>query len=118
FRKDGLFDKHQLELFKRLGETLCHWPVHPAMKIDRNPEVLSDRLADRSNALNDFVHARRGIYVMELGARVHLDRPVALGLSLLCSTCDFARTIAANPGIDMDSVTHSAAEQLVSRKTV
>ena len=92
--------------------------MHPAMKIDRNPEVLSDHLADRSNALHDFVYARRGIDVMEFSASVHLYRAVALRLSLLCGSCDFARTIAANPGIDLDSFTHSAAEQLVSRKTV
>src|SRR5271166_1872490 len=92
--------------------------MHPAMKINRNPEILSDRLADRSDALNNFVHPRRGIYVMEFSARVHLDRPVALGLSLLCSPGDFARAITANPGIDLNSFAHFPAEQLVSRKTV
>src|SRR5260370_5626159 len=55
---------------------------------------------------------------MEFSARAHLDRPVALGRSLLSSPCDFARTITPNPGIYLDSFTHFAAEQLVSRKTV
>ncbi|HTD13534.1 MAG TPA: hypothetical protein VK673_00035, partial [Chthoniobacterales bacterium] len=65
-----------------------------------------------------LIHYEKAFELVKLSARIHLDRPVPLRLLFFRASRYFRGLIAADPGIDLHSISDSATQHLVHAQTV
>ena len=105
----GFFDKQRSVRFNGFDQHFSHRGVDSTVKVNGNVQLVAYRVAQAGNALDCGVDFAQMIYHLKLFCEVHLGGAKTVANGLLCRLHNVSGTIAANPGIDLDSITDLSA---------
>src|ERR1700730_9706211 len=92
--------------------------MDPAVKIHCDAEILPTRFSHGTDSLDDLVQLGGRIDVVQLRTGVHLDCLISLRLFLFCRGGHLGGLIASDPGVNLHSLPHDAAQELVNTQSV